>query len=128
MSAFCQSTFEPSGVGGVILWLDAQLPPALAPWLQEKLSISAEAVRDLGLRDASDEEIFRAAKKAGAIVLTKDADFQHMLFQHGPPPQVLWVTCGNTSKAKLREVLAQTLPQALVLIRDGESLVEIGEG
>ena len=77
--------------------------------------------------DASDEEIFRAAKEAGAIVMTKDTDFQHLLYRHGPPPQVLWMTCGNTSKAKLKEVLAQTLPQALILIKDGEPLVEIGE-
>ena len=129
MPAFCESAFEPSGIGGMILWLDAQLPPTLAPWLQEEFSISAKAVRDLGLREASDKDIFQAAKQADAIVMTKDADFQHLLFQHGPPPQVLWITCGNTSKAKLMEVLlSRNLPQALIMMRDGEPLVEIVEG
>ena len=54
-------------------------------------------LRDLGLRDAEDEEIFQAAKAAGAVVLTKDADFRHLLDRFGPPPQVLWLTRGNTS-------------------------------
>ena len=42
--------------------------------------------RDLGLRDAEDEEIFQAAKAAGVVVLTKDADFRHLLDRFGPPP------------------------------------------
>ena len=112
----------------MILWLDAQLSPALAPWLREKFNISVAAVRDLGLRDAADDEIFQNAKRANAIIMTKDADFQHLLFRYGPPPQILWITCGNTSKVRLKEILSMNLTQALVLMRDGEPLVEIGEG
>ena len=42
------------------LWLDAQLPPALARWISEQpWGVDAVAVRELGLRDASDPEIFR---------------------------------------------------------------------
>ena len=41
------------------IWLDAQLPPALARWFQEQpWGIKAVAVRDIGMRDASDPEIF----------------------------------------------------------------------
>ena len=37
------------------LWLDAQLPPALARWINEQpWGEDAVAVRELGLRDASD--------------------------------------------------------------------------
>jgi len=46
----------------VILWLDAHLPPQLAPWLCARLAITALALRDLGLRDATDVEIFRAGE------------------------------------------------------------------
>lgn len=35
-------------------WLDAQLPPHLASWIQQTLTISAIALRELGLRDAVD--------------------------------------------------------------------------
>ncbi|WP_331001431.1 DUF5615 family PIN-like protein [Nostoc sp. WHI] len=43
----------------------------------------------------------------------------------GTPPQVIWLTCGNTSNARLKEILNSTLPEALELLRSGEALVEI---
>ncbi|MBF0135068.1 MAG: DUF5615 family PIN-like protein [Magnetococcales bacterium] len=112
----------------MILWLDAQLSPALAPWLREQFGITVEAIRDLGLRDASDVEIFQSAKQSRATIVTKDADFLHFLFQQGPPPQILWITCGNTSNAKLKDVLSRNLSQALIMLERGEPLVEIGDG
>ena len=57
--------------------------------------------------------------------MTKDSDFVLLLDRLGPPPQVIWVTCGNTSNARLREILTNTLPKALELLDAGERLVEI---
>jgi predicted nuclease of predicted toxin-antitoxin system len=108
------------------LWLDAQLSPLLATWLRWKFSLEASSLRDLGLRDAEDLEIFQAAKAAGAVVVTKDADFLLLLEQFGPPPQVLWLTCGNTSNEQLQQVLLPLMPAALKLLQGGEPLVEIG--
>jgi predicted nuclease of predicted toxin-antitoxin system len=59
----------------MIIWLDAQLSPGLAPWIQATFGIETLALRDLGLRDATDRAIFEAARTAGAIVMTKDSDF-----------------------------------------------------
>jgi predicted nuclease of predicted toxin-antitoxin system len=42
----------------MILWLDAQLPPAIMPWIAATFGVSVAAVRDLGLREAKDLEIF----------------------------------------------------------------------
>ena len=109
------------------IWLDAQLSPALAPWIAKTFSIEAVAVRDLSLRDAMDEEIFAAARDATAIVMTKDNDFVRLVEQHGAPPQVIWLTCGNTSNAHLKELLEEALPQALSLLEAGEKLVEISD-
>ena len=108
------------------IWLDAHLSPLLAAWLNWKFDVQAIPVRDLGLRDADDEEIFRAAKQAGVVVLTKDADFPRLLDRFGPPPQVLWLTSGNTSNERLQQVLLPVLPAALELLAAGEPLVEIG--
>ena len=107
------------------IWIDAQLSPSLAKWITDTLGVSAQAVRDLGLRDAKDFAIFQAAREANAVVLTKDADFQHLLAQHGPPPKVLWLTCGNTSNQNLRRILRSTLGSALRLLESGETIVEI---
>lgn len=103
------------------LWLDEQLPPALAPWLTERFGVEVISVRDLGLARARDAEIFSAARLADAIVVTKDQDFVRLLGARGHPPQVI----GNTSNEHLRRALAATLPAALALVRAGEPLVEI---
>ena len=109
------------------LWIDAHLSPLIAAWLTWTFAdVQAVPLRDLGLRDAEDKEIFQAAKAAGVVVLTKDADFRHLLDRFGPPPQVLWLTCGNTSNEQLQEVLHATLPAALELLTAGEPLIEIG--
>ena len=108
------------------VWVDAQLPPSLAAWLTSH-HVEAQVVRDLSLRDAADVQIFEAAKGANAIVLTKDADFARLVLHRGPPPQIVWLTCGNTSNSRLREILDRTWAAARVLLEKGEALVEIGD-
>ena len=77
------------------------------------------------MRDASDPEIFRAARDAGVVVMTKDRDFMRLLDEQGPPPQVIWLRVGNCSNASLQKVLSTTLPRAMELLREGEPWVEI---
>lgn len=109
------------------VWLDAQLPPALCAWLASEYEIEAIALRDPGLRDARDLEIFEAARVASVVVMSKDADFADLVTRRGPPPQVLWITCGNPTNAGLRAFLIQTLATGLELIRRGEPLVRLAE-
>ena len=109
------------------VWIDAQLSPALASWLTEELGVEARAVRDLGLRDATDQRIFTAARDADAVIMSKDSDFVVMLDRLGPPPRVIWITCGNTSNARLRQILSRALPKAIALLDQGEKVVEIGD-
>jgi predicted nuclease of predicted toxin-antitoxin system len=77
------------------IWVDAQLSPRTARWIETHFQVAALPLRDLGLRDAGDEEIFAEARIANSIVLTKDSDFVHLLEQHGSPPKILWLTCGR---------------------------------
>ncbi len=108
-----------------MIWVDAHLSPALANWIEQVLGHPAQSVRDIGLRHAKDKDIFTAARQANAIVLTKDVDFAEMVDRFGPPPAVIWLTCGNTSNAALRIILKDMLPSAIELISKGDSLVEI---
>jgi predicted nuclease of predicted toxin-antitoxin system len=107
------------------IWIDAHLSPAIATWITGTFGITAIALRDLGLRDAEDTEIFEAAKAQGVIFMTKDSDFVDLVERLETPPQIIWLTCGNTSNARLREILSSTLPDALELLKSGEKLVEI---
>jgi predicted nuclease of predicted toxin-antitoxin system len=109
----------------VIIWVDAQLSPSLAAWLTDTFGMQSIAVRELGLREAADRAIFLAARNASAVVMTKDSDFVRLLVELGSPPQVIWLTCGNTSNARLKQILTKALPGAMSLLESGQPLVEI---
>ena len=125
MSPIRQPQAKPSGANRRMIWVDAQVSPTLAKWISTELGHPAKSVRDLGLHNANDRQIFEAARLAGAIVLTKDADFAEMVERLGPPPSVVWLTCGNTSNAALRVLLKTTFSRAIQLIGQGDPLVEI---
>jgi predicted nuclease of predicted toxin-antitoxin system len=112
----------------VRVWLDAQVAPAVAAWMRDRFGVDAVAIRDLGLLRASDRQIFDAARLADAVVLTKDGDFVELLERDGPPPRVVWLRCGNTSNARLRELLEKWWPTARAHLDAGERLVEIADG
>ena len=109
------------------LWLDAHISPHLVTWIRDTTGFVVVHVRDLGLNEAEDSLIFSRAREADAIVITKDRDFVELLSRLGPPPRVIWCTCGNTSNDRLRAVLSETLGDALNLLNRGERLVEISD-
>ena len=109
------------------LWQDAQPSPEMAAWITERFGIEAIAVRDLGLRVASDTAIFLAAKREEAVLVTKDSDFSDLIQRLGTPPQVIWLRCGNTSNDNLRRLFDRSLVRAVALLEQGEALVEIVE-
>jgi predicted nuclease of predicted toxin-antitoxin system len=109
----------------VILWVDAHISPKLCPWIRRQFALEAVHVRDLGLREAEDPEIFDRAREAQVVVFTKDEDFLDLVGRLGTPPQVLWLRCGNMSNARLWRILAGALPDAIELLGRGEPVVEI---
>jgi predicted nuclease of predicted toxin-antitoxin system len=88
-------------------------------------SISAVSLRELGLRDAKDIEIFEAAKQPDVVIMSKDSDFVDLVCRLGAPPQILWLTCGNVTNRNLRELLTAILPEAIKQLQQGEIVVEI---
>jgi predicted nuclease of predicted toxin-antitoxin system len=113
-------------VGLPPIWLDAQLPPVLARWLRDLGAADVWHVADLDLLMASDLEVHSRARAHGAIVITKDIDFVQLLEQYGPPPQIVWVTCGNVSNVAMRTIFETAWPRLGGLLAQGEPLVEVG--
>jgi predicted nuclease of predicted toxin-antitoxin system len=70
-----------------------------------RFALEAFANRDLDLREAEDVAIFTAARQAGTIMMTKDSDFVELVQRLGPPPRVTWLRSGNTSNARLKQLL-----------------------
>jgi predicted nuclease of predicted toxin-antitoxin system len=110
------------------IWIDAQLSPALAAWMNRTYEeVTARSVRAVGLRDAADREIFDAARKADVIMMSKDSDFLNLLDRYGPPPKVIWITCGSTCNQQMRKILEKTLSTAVRMLAGDEQVVEIGD-
>lgn len=119
---------EPNeGGSGFHVWIDAQLPPALARWLWAEYGVDATHVDDRGLLRARDSAIFAAARTANrmVVVLTKDDDFVKLLGQQGPPPYIVWLRCGNVRNEELRRIVVEAWPRTQALLAAGEPLVEI---
>lgn len=107
-------------------WLDAQLSPAFRNWLIAEFEVNCLTVKYLGLRDASDDEIFRAARLAdNVVVITKDYDFVRLFSRFGPPPKVIWLHFGNTSNERLKEIFNQHFSAILRLLDEGADFLEM---
>ncbi|MDB4927497.1 DUF5615 family PIN-like protein [Mucilaginibacter sp.] len=110
----------------MIIWIDAQISPFIASWINDNFpKLTAKSVRSLGLRDATDIEIFDQARKANITLMSKDYDFVRLIELHGSPPQLIWITCGNTSNAGMCEILKSALQQAVDLLNRKEDIIEI---
>ena len=109
------------------IWVDAQLPPALAGWLRTTHGVDAVHIEELGLQRSLDSVIFKAARTADpeVVVITKDDDFPKLLARQGPPPRVVWVRCGNVTNRELRRIMQEAWPRTAQLVAAGEALVEI---
>ena len=109
-----------------LVWLDNQLSPAIARWMSETFdNVQARAVRDVGFRHAKDREIFEAAFAAGAILMSKDSDFRDLLELLTEGPQVVRLTCGNTSNARLKVILEAVWPRLAIALATGARVFEI---
>lgn len=104
--------------------VDAQLPPALAQWLREA-GHDAQAVREVGLREAEDGAIWRYAQAQGQVVITKDEDFAQRAQTGAAGPVIVWLRLGNTSNAALRAWLVPQMPKLVRLIKQGSRVVEV---
>ena len=59
--------------------------------------------------------------------MTKDSDFVQLVADKNSPPKIIWITCGNTSNMKMREIMNKTLQDAINFLQKGETVVEIAE-
>ena len=110
----------------LLFWTDAQISSSIAIWLIEVFGVQAASIKMLQLMKADDEIIFMAARKANAILISKDRDIPLLLSRFGSPPKVIWLTCGNTSNRVLKSILQKNF-KAIVesLIINNDSLIEI---
>jgi len=88
----------------VKLLLHQNLSPRLASDLAGLFPGSVH-VRELGLREAPYDDIWRYAAEHGYVIASKDSDFRQRSFLEGHPPKVVWIALGNCSTTAVRELL-----------------------
>ena len=104
--------------------IDAQLPPGLERTLRENGS-DAIAVREVGLRDASDHQIWRQALQEGLVIITKDEDFADRCLYEHYRPAIVWLRIGNCSNQALLRWLLPIWPEILRRLNLGDLLIEV---
>ena len=62
-------------------------------------------VKELGLENASDLEIWNYAKKYKYTIVTFDADFYDLALLKGIPPKIIWLRTGNTSTKNIIKLI-----------------------
>jgi predicted nuclease of predicted toxin-antitoxin system len=98
----------------------------LATWLREDHGVDAVHTFSLGLHGATDRRIFDLARSSAVVLLLKDADFVMLVRREGPPPQVVWVTTGNTTNSNLRTAIDEGWADVHRRLQRGDPVVELG--
>lgn len=102
--------------------IDAQLPPALCGWLEERGFEAEHVCRRLG-GQTPDAEIAAFAAAEGFVLVTKDDDFA---LRHPPVDyRLVWLRCGNIANLALREWMLERWTLLLVKLEAGEELIEV---
>jgi predicted nuclease of predicted toxin-antitoxin system len=86
------------------LLFNQNLSPRL-PRLLEELYRGSTHVRDVGLRDADDNEVWEYAKQHGFALISKDSDFQARSLLCGSPRRFIWLRVGNCTVKSIEELI-----------------------
>ena len=86
------------------LLFDQNLSPRLSRLLADIYPQSVH-VREIGMREADDFEIWEYAKANGYAIVSKDSDFQQRSLLLGAPPKFIWLRVGNCTVKRTEDLL-----------------------
>jgi predicted nuclease of predicted toxin-antitoxin system len=99
--------------------IDANLPYYFGLWNTPEYIHLAE------INDAwTDEQIWNYARENDLTIISKDADFSHLMMLTEPPPRVIHLRLGNTSIKELRQALTRSWV-TICAISDTHKLVNV---
>lgn len=65
----------------------------------------AKQIRELGLENFTDRNIWKYAKDNGYTIVTYDSDFYELSAYFGHPPRIIWLRTGNRNTDDLAQLL-----------------------
>ena len=101
--------------------VDAQLPPALCRWLEQR---GHDAIHVSARPEAlADRVISQWAEEEGRVLISKDEDFRTLRL----PDRfsLIWLRCGNVTNPGLTAWLETRWPTVERLLGDGERIIEL---
>ena len=78
-------------------------------------------VKELGLNDRNDFDIWQFAKKENYAIVTFDSDFYDIVLINGIPPKIIWLRTGNLKTNELTEILIMNKERILFFINNHEN-------
>ncbi len=75
-------------------------------------------IRELGLENTADFEIWQYAKIQNYAVVTFDADFTEFSNLYGHPPKIIWLRIGNTRTLYIANLLIQKQDLIIEFLED----------
>ncbi|MEQ8433838.1 MAG: DUF5615 family PIN-like protein [Oceanicaulis sp.] len=101
--------------------VDQNLPAWLAGWLRDA-GHDATHLREIGMQDATDNEVAALVRARSAVLISKDGDFAR---PPGPGAPVVWVRIGNATHGRLAAAWGEVWPDVARALENGETLVEV---
>lgn len=102
------------------LLFDQNLSHKLARRLMDLFPDSTH-VREVGLKEAEDPEVWEYAKQQGFMIVSKDADFHQRSFVLGFPPKVVWIRLGNCTTAEVEQAIRKNFDSIKAFTEDEEA-------
>ena len=87
----------------------------------------SKQVRELGLENSSDIEIFEFAKRNEFAIVTFDSDFCDLNIIKGYPPKIIWIRTGNTTTKNLERLLRKKRDLIKLFLSEDYGCLEITE-
>ncbi|MCF8296481.1 MAG: DUF5615 family PIN-like protein [Saprospiraceae bacterium] len=78
-------------------------------------------VRELGLENSTDLQIWSYAKRNKMSIVTFDADFYDLSILKGYPPKIIWLRVGNKTTNNLEIVLRRNYNHIQIFLNTEES-------
>ncbi len=87
----------------------------------------SKQVRELGLENSTDIEIFDFAKRHDFAIITFDSDFYDLNIIKGFPPKIIWIRTGNTTTKSLEILLRHKSDLIKLFLSEDYGCLEIIE-
>ena len=85
----------------------------------------AKQVRELGLENVTDNEIFEFAKKNDYSIVTFDSDFCDLNILKGFPPKIIWIRTGNITTKNLEIIMKNKYERIKSFMQENFGCLEI---